>query len=162
MMGSGKSTVGRDLAKLAGRTFVDTDVLLQNRFGRAVSQIFQIYGEEAFRGHETSVLKSLEPGNSVVSTGGGMAMRDENWVEMRRLGLVIFLDVPPDRLVDRLRRSKKKRPLLEVEDWEKRVADLYYQRLPMYQRADLTHVTTREWSSEVAVELLQKIQEIEQ
>lgn len=159
MMGSGKSTVGRDLAKLADRAFFDTDILLQNRFGRTVSQIFECYGEDAFRGHETSILKGLQPGPSVISTGGGIVMREENWTEMKRLGLVIFLDVPPDRLVERLAKSRKKRPLLEIEDWELRVHELYKTRLPMYQRADLAHLTSRDWSSEVAEELLVKIQE---
>ena len=59
-MGSGKSTVGRQLAELAGRQFVDTDVLLQNRFGRSISQVFNIYGEAAFREHETRLFRSSD------------------------------------------------------------------------------------------------------
>src|SRR5437868_3400733 len=91
MMGAGKSAVGRALAGLAAREFVDTDQLLQNRFGRPVSQIFQHYGEETFRDHETNILRGLAPGRFVLSTGGGIVLREANWLEMRRLGVVIYL-----------------------------------------------------------------------
>lgn len=137
MMGAGKSAVGRALAELSGREFTDTDQLLQRRFGRPVNQIFAVYGEAAFRAHETSILKSLAPGPSVVSTGGGIVAREENWREMRRLGLTAYLDAPEDELLKRLAASKKRRPLLETEDWEGRVSDLLGQRAPMYRQADV-------------------------
>src|SRR5580658_4293007 len=117
MMGAGKSSIGRLLAESTGRSFVDTDLILQQRLGRPISQIFQIYGEEAFRDHETSVLKGLEPSMSVISTGGGIVLRDENWAEFNRLGQTIFLDASIETLIGRLAVSKKKRPLLQVEDW---------------------------------------------
>ncbi|MGV3618800.1 MAG: shikimate kinase [Fimbriimonas sp.] len=137
MMGAGKSTVGKALATLENREFLDTDGLLQARLGRPVAQIFSIYGEDTFRDHETSILKGLEPGPSVVSTGGGIVLRPENWEEMRRLGTTIFLDCTPETLIDRLERSKRKRPLLQVEDWEDRLRALLEQRLPLYRQADV-------------------------
>src|SRR5450631_3409697 len=66
MMGVGKSAVGRELAVRTGREFVDTDQMLQNRLGRPISQLFQIYGESAFRDHETAILKSIVPSLAVV------------------------------------------------------------------------------------------------
>ncbi len=137
MMGAGKSSVGRALAEQSGRTFVDTDLLLQQRLGRSIRQIFQIYGEEAFRDHETNVLRSLEPGPCVVSTGGGIVQREANWQEMRRLGTTIYLEAPLDTLISRLGSSRKKRPLLEVSGWETRVKDILEHRRPLYERADL-------------------------
>ncbi|MBI5708427.1 MAG: shikimate kinase [Armatimonadetes bacterium] len=136
MMGAGKSTVGRQLAELSGRKFVDLDSLLQLRFGRPVHQIFSVYGEEAFRGHETSLLRSLEPEPIVLATGGGVVLREENWIEMRRLGLVLYLRTDVDTLKERLTQSKRRRPLLEVADWEARLAALVTQRSEFYERAD--------------------------
>ncbi len=138
MMGAGKSSIGRALAELSGRTFVDTDLLLQNRLGRPVSQIFQIYGEAAFRDHETSVLRSLDPGESVISTGGGIILREENWAEFSRLGITIFLDAKFETLIERLTVSKKKRPLLQVDDWEKRTETLLDARIHLYRQADIS------------------------
>src|SRR5437588_3585265 len=102
MMGAGKSAIGRSLAKLSGRTHVDTDLLLQNRLGRPIPQLFQIYGESAFRDHESSILRSLEPAESVISTGGGIVMRPSNWDELRRLGVTVFVEVEVEELIDRL------------------------------------------------------------
>ena len=69
MMGAGKTSVGRALAERSGRPFRDTDLMLQTRFGRPVSQIFRVYGESTFRDHETSILRSLEPEACILSTG---------------------------------------------------------------------------------------------
>ena len=136
-MGAGKSAVGRGLSEASGRPFIDTDILLQNRFGRPVSQVFQIYGEETFRSHETSVLRTLEPSNSVLATGGGIVLRDENWAELRRLGTSIFLSASPDTLIERLEASKKRRPLLETEDWQEKAKDILEKRMPIYRKADI-------------------------
>jgi shikimate kinase len=138
MMGAGKSTVGKALAELVERDFIDTDSLLQARLGRPIAQVFQIYGEDTFREHETSVLRSLEPCPAVVSTGGGIVLRDENWSEMRRLGVTVFLDCPYEILVERLQRSKRKRPLLQAEDWPDRLRALLENRMPLYRKADIT------------------------
>lgn len=137
MMGSGKTTVGRALARLSHRTFEDTDAMLQHRLGRSISQLFRIYGEETFREHETGILRSLEPGATVLSTGGGIVLREANWLEMRRLGVTIWLDASLDLLCARLERSRRKRPLLEVDDWRARLADLLESRRPLYAKADL-------------------------
>jgi shikimate kinase len=137
MMGVGKSAVGRELALRTGRGFMDTDQLLQNRLGRPVSQLFHIYGEEAFREHETSLLRSLEPCEAILSTGGGIVTREANWPELRRLGIVMYLKASEDEIIGRLTASKKRRPLLEVDDWEDRLRHLLNQREELYQKADL-------------------------
>jgi shikimate kinase len=136
MMGSGKTTVGRALAELSGREFVDTDQILQRKLGRPIMQLFELYGEDAFRAHETKVLRDLQPGPYVLSTGGGIIMREENWTELRRLGKTIYLDSPLAEILQRLEQSKKRRPLLQVEEWQERVRTLLDQRLPLYRRAD--------------------------
>ncbi len=137
MMGVGKSAVGRELAVRTGREFLDTDILLQNRLGRPVTQLFQIYGESAFRDHETSLLRSLEPGCAILSTGGGIVVREENWDELRRLGTTMYLKASEEQIIARLSTSKKRRPLLEVENWQGRLRNLLMQRESLYQQADL-------------------------
>ncbi len=137
MMGAGKSSVGRALAELSGRSFQDTDLLLQNRFGRSISQVFERYGEDAFRDHESSLLRSLESELCVLATGGGIVCREENWTEMRRLGVTIYLRASKETLRERLESSKKKRPLLDVENWEGRIEDLLKVRTPFYEQEEL-------------------------
>lgn len=138
MMGAGKSSVGRALSQITGREFRDTDQLLENRLGRTIPQIFQVYGESAFRDHETAVLRSLEPDGSILATGGGIVLRDENWDELRRLGITIYLSATIDSLKLRLEKSKRKRPLLESDDWEERLEAILSRRTELYQRAEIT------------------------
>lgn len=138
MMGSGKSTVGRALAMRLNVPFRDTDQLLEYRLGRHIPQIFQLYGEDAFRSHETSVLRGLEPLDSVTATGGGIVLREENWPELRRLGTTVFLNAYPEVLIKRLDQSSRKRPLLAQDDWESKLRELLAKRLPLYQQADIT------------------------
>lgn len=137
MMGSGKTTVGRRAAELAGYEFLDTDQLLIRKLGRPIHQIFQYYGEEAFRHHETRILAELQPGNGVLATGGGIVLKEENWSEMRRLGKTVFLQVPEELLIERLAVAKRRRPLLERDDWEEQLGLILAGRLELYQRADI-------------------------
>lgn len=137
MMGAGKSSIGRALADLTGREFVDTDTLLQNRLGRPIPQIFKIYGEDTFREHESSILRNIEPGPIVLATGGGIVLRPENWETMRQIGITVFLDAAPQTIKERLQRSKKKRPLLDAEDWEDRIDAILEKRMPLYRQADV-------------------------
>jgi shikimate kinase len=137
MMGAGKSSVGRSVAALSGREFVDTDILLQHRFGRPVGQIFDIYGEVAFREHEHSILRGLAPGPAIVATGGGIVLREDNWTELRRLGITVWLKAGPETIIQRLELSKKRRPLLEREDWRVHTEHLIRSREAFYERADI-------------------------
>ncbi|MEA2552702.1 MAG: shikimate kinase [Fimbriimonadaceae bacterium] len=161
MMGAGKSSVGRALAELSEREFVDTDLLLQHRFGRPVHQIFELYGEEAFRCHETSILRSLEPGAFVLATGGGIVGREDNWVELRRLGTTIYLNASAETLIGRLEVSKKKRPLLMAEAWPDRVRNILEQRAQFYERADVMVVVDSDDVKDVAARVFRAIEEHE-
>src|SRR5688572_21632380 len=157
MMGSGKSTVGRLLAERASRRFLDTDQLVVHRLGRPVHQLFSVYGQEAFRDHESSILKSLQPDDYVLATGGGIVLRQANWKELKRLGVVAFLDLPLEILAQRLERSAKRRPLLEVEDWEGRLAEIFEERRPLYEKADLCLKLESEDLDEAAAKLYERL-----
>lgn len=150
MMGSGKSSVGRALAQLSGREFVDTDHLLASRMGRPVRQFFALYGEESFRELETKVLRELEPSETILSTGGGIVLRDENRAELKRLGPTLYLRCSPELLIERLSMSKNRRPLLEVENWEDRLKAILEARTPIYEQSDLILNVNNEPIDEVA------------
>lgn len=137
MPGSGKSSIGKALAARTGRTFLDTDLLIERRFGRRISEIFRVYGEDAFRDHETAVLRATAASQAVIATGGGIVLREENWREMRRIGITAFLDVEPRTLAERLEKGRRKRPLLANEDWQDRLFELCRARRAAYLHADL-------------------------
>ena len=130
MMGSGKSTVARELARLLGRRFVDTDLEVERRAGRSVAAIFEERGEPAFRALERTVVRGLA-GPVVVSLGGGAFCDPGNAQHLIRIGRVIFLDVSPEEAARRVGRGQG-RPL--AGQWE----GLLRARLPMYRRASVT------------------------
>jgi shikimate kinase len=130
MMGSGKSTVARELARLLSRRFVDTDLEVERRAGRSVAAIFEERGEPAFRALERTVVRGIA-GPVVVSLGGGAFCDPGNAEHLIRIGRVIFLDVSPEEAARRLGRGQG-RPL--AGQWE----ELLRARLPMYRRAPVT------------------------
>lgn len=137
MMGAGKTTIGKLLGEKTGRKFIDTDKLIEKRLGRPISQFFKLYGEQAFRDHETAVIQSLASGASVVATGGGAVLRDENLAHLLSIGTVIYLRSEPSELIRRLQASKKKRPLLSTEDWEEKVVTILQSRAELYEKANI-------------------------
>ena len=99
MMGSGKTTCGRRIARKLGRAFVDTDEQIVSRAGRSIPEIFASDGEAAFRDLETAVCRSLEGQEDlVIATGGGLVLRPENVASLKRSGVVVFLDRPPEAI----------------------------------------------------------------
>lgn len=114
-MGCGKTTVGKNVAKNKSFTFIDTDEMIEKQQGKKISEIFDKNGEAAFRDMETEYLKQLLGSNQenlVISTGGGMAVREENRKLLAKLGRVIYLKVSPEVVYDRLK-TDTTRPLLQ-------------------------------------------------
>jgi shikimate kinase len=113
-MGSGKSTLGRHLARHAGLLFIDLDKYIEERNCRSVPQIFALEGEENFRKKERKALEEVsEFDNVVVATGGGAPCFFDNMELMNRTGVTIYLDIHPEILAKRLTTSKTERPLLK-------------------------------------------------
>jgi shikimate kinase len=137
MMGAGKSTLGKYLAHRWGYGYVDTDAVLEQWAGRAIAELFATEGEPAFRQREQRVLAEVAACvRLVVSTGGGIVTQPLNWMYLRD-GVVVWLDVPVDLLLTRLRRDPPKRPLLQRSDWEQVVGDLWRERRERYAQADI-------------------------
>lgn len=137
-MGVGKTTVGKALARIAAMDFVDCDIELEQRTGVSVTTIFEIEGEEGFRRRESELLKEvLGRSGTVIATGGGVVMLEENRALLRSDGLVIYLTAPVRKLMRRTRNNRN-RPLLQTPDPEQTLTDLMAVRDPLYRSvADL-------------------------
>jgi shikimate kinase len=133
MMGAGKTTVGRELARRREMRFADCDHELIARTGVSVPVIFDIEGEAGFRRREARMLDELtaEP-DIVIATGGGVVLDPANRALLARRGTVIYLDVPPHILWERTRYDRN-RPLLRVADPRARIDELHRQRDPLYR-----------------------------
>lgn len=138
LMGAGKTTVGRMLAKRLGLGFFDSDREIESRTGVSVPTIFEIEGEDGFRKREAQViadLTSLE--GYVLATGGGAILREENRINLQTNGFVVYLNAPPQVLWERTRHDKN-RPLLKVENPLRKLQELFVVRDPIYREvADL-------------------------
>ena len=151
-MGSGKTSIGRLVAKKLGFEFVDTDAVVVERAGMQVPEIFAGPGEGWFRDQETFALESMEILNrSVISTGGGIVLREENRTLLRSLGFVVWLTASEDVIFDRVSRNKR-RPLLQTGDPRKTVQELLAKRLKFYQSVSRFTLDTTELSHEKAAE----------
>jgi shikimate kinase len=159
-MGCGKSTVGRELHKMLGYPQVDTDHLIVERVGMPVTQIFEESGEEAFRDMETEMLRELVgemPTPRIVSTGGGIILREENRRLLRRLGCVVWLRVPLATIVERTARNRN-RPLLNGENPEEKARELLADRTPLYRDASHIEVEVEDLTAnEVACGILESV-----
>lgn len=132
-MGAGKSTVGRVLANILSFDFQDTDHVIEQRTGADIPWIFDVEGEEGFRDRESIVLKELlEREQVVIATGGGVVVREENRGLLKNIGTTVYLTTDVKHLIARTTRDKK-RPLLQVENPQQRVIDLFNERDPLYR-----------------------------
>lgn len=131
--GSGKSTVGRHLAKRLGVPFLDSDHVIEERLGCPIREFFELEGEDRFRDLESEVLEELtrRPG-VVLSTGGGSVLRQANREWLHQRGQVVYLRSHPEEIFRRLRHDRV-RPLLQVADPLQRLRDLFAVRDPLYR-----------------------------
>ncbi|MEA5515164.1 shikimate kinase [Nodularia sp. UHCC 0506] len=157
MMGAGKTTVGQLLANHLSYRFLDTDSVITQSAGKSVNQLFAEEGEAAFRQLESNVLAQVCAYTQlVVSTGGGIVLRPENWSYLHH-GLVVWLDVPVELLYTRLLEDTT-RPLLQDADPQGKLRSLLEQRTPLYSQADLKITITAEETPEaIANKIIQAI-----
>lgn len=131
--GSGKTTVGRQLARRLQLPFIDSDHALEGRLGCSIREYFEGQGESSFRDVEEEVIDALtQHAQGVLSTGGGAVLRAANRLHLRERGWVIYLKSSPEELYRRLRYDTQ-RPLLQVADPLGRLRDLFAERDPLYQ-----------------------------
>ncbi len=141
--GSGKSTLGRQLARRLHKRFVDADAELERRLGVSIPTIFEIEGEVGFRDREEATLAELTLLEGVVlSTGGGAVLRPANRARLKENGTVVYLHAEPAMLFERVRHSRN-RPLLQAADPIARLAQLYGERDALYREV-ADHVVASE------------------
>jgi shikimate kinase len=138
MMGAGKTTVGRHLAKRFGRRFVDADHEIEARTGVSIPTIFEIEGEAGFRRREASAIAELSREHDLVmATGGGAVLDADNRSVLAASGLVVYLNAPPAMLYERTRHDRN-RPLLRVPDPRRKLEEIHAVRDPLYR--EVAHV----------------------
>lgn len=131
--GSGKSTVGRHLARRVGLRFIDTDLVIEQRIGCSIREFFEREGEASFRDLEQQVIDELTQGDTyVLSSGGGAVLRPVNRRNLNERAHVVYLHSAPEEVFRRLRHDQN-RPLLQVADPLARLRDLYVARDPLYR-----------------------------
>ena len=133
-MGAGKTSAGHFYADHYHMPFIDTDQEIEKEAGMAISQIFKEQGEEAFRKLETQCLEKLLR-TTVISVGGGLPLREENRELLKKLGLVVYLDVSPETVYKRIGADVSSRPMLHSDDVPGRIRSLLNERRPLYLKA---------------------------
>ena len=159
-MGSGKTTIGKQLANLLKLDFYDCDHELEQQTGASVSLIFDLEGETGFRTRESRLLEQLTSQKGVlISTGGGVICKEYNRKMLRTHGLVVYLKTSIENQLRRLSQDKS-RPLLQTEDRVQRLLDLARVRNPLYDStADLVFNTSGQSVYSTAKELFSVIQQ---
>ena len=154
-MGSGKSSIGSRLSEIKEMNFLDTDVWIEEKEGRTISQIFEENGETYFRDLETKCLQILlkDTTNTVISVGGGLPVKEENRKLLQQLGTVIYLKAKADTIYARLK-GDTTRPLLQTDNPMQKIKDMMADREEKYQAA-AHHVLTVDMKS--ITELVEEI-----
>jgi len=160
MMATGKSAVGKELAVKLDRTYLDTDLLIEQKTGMTIAEIFKNQGEDCFRDYESEIIAGLidyPRGSFIVATGGGAVIREENRFNMARAGLLVYLKTSPEEIVKRALKEGG-RPLLDVEDPEMAVRAILEEREPYYSCNDICINTENKSVKELAEEIIKKLQ----
>ncbi|MCM8806486.1 MAG: shikimate kinase [Candidatus Omnitrophica bacterium] len=155
-MGTGKSEVGELLAKKLGRKFIDTDKLIEEREKDRIARIFQVKGEEYFRNLEEKIIEEVsEYKNCVIATGGGALIREKNYLNLKKNGILICLTATPEEIYKRTL-PKKDRPLLmKSKNVIETIKELLERRKPYYSKADYTIDTTKKKIEDVVDEIIE-------
>ena len=159
MMGSGKTTMGKLLAKHLGKTFADSDEEIQKRTGVTIQHIFDVEGEVGFRQREAVAIGELvQNDNTVLATGGGAILLEQNRVMLQQNGIIIYLKTGVSDLFQRTRHDRN-RPLLQTGDPHAKLAELHQQRDPLYEQvADIVIQSGRQGVHALMLRLVNEIE----
>jgi shikimate kinase len=159
-MGTGKTTVGKILAKKLGMSFVDVDELIEKTAGLKISEVFARFGEAYFRDIETEIIKSITKNFSqVIATGGGAVLRDENLNALKSNGVVFCLTASEELIFDRIK-DNNERPLLQVENPKEKIRELLAKRMPRYMMADFIINTDGLTQEEVSEKIIKEYERV--
>jgi shikimate kinase len=163
MMGAGKTSVGKLLAKRLGKTFHDSDQVIESRTGVKIAVIFELEGEAGFRAREAAVIDELTQLEDVVlATGGGAVLEPRNRERLKARGTVVYLRASASELWSRTRHDRN-RPLLQTADPYARLCELHAQRDPLYREAaDVTVDTGTQSLKTLVSKLEQRLEQLKQ
>ena len=149
-MGTGKTTIGKIVARYLGFSFLDSDQVIEQQQNKSISEIFEVQGEHAFREMERRFVEKGHPlKKHVISCGGGLMAQPGMPETLKSRGVVICLCASPETILQRTQ-GKKHRPLLNTEDQMERIRTLYESRMPFYRQANSIILTDGRSSAEVA------------
>lgn len=162
-MGAGKTAVGRELAAMTGREFIEADALIEQRAGKTIPEVFRQDGEITFREVEIMVAKEVAAKkNVVIACGGGMVLNRINIDRLKIDCIIVYLTASPGVILKRTSVVKNGRPLLDVADRATQIRELLKFRRPFYERAaDIKINTSRLGTAAVAELVIQKLKEYE-
>lgn len=157
-MGAGKTTVGQLLSKKTNMEHIDFDDKIVEEIGMTIQEYFDLYGEETFREKETAVLKRYLNHNQVVSTGGGIVMREENRSLLKQMAPVIYLQTKPEVFISRLKQDHTTVRPLVVSKSAAEIQQVFEPRIPFYEESASVVVDTDDRTpEEIVQEILNKI-----
>ena len=155
-MGTGKTTIGRELSKMLHMRLVDIDAEIEKAQKIKINEIFRIYGEQYFRDVETDMIKKLSSEkNIIIATGGGAVLRYENMEALKENGIIFCLNACTETIMERTSRSED-RPLLKVEKPKEKISEMLSFRRPFYEKAGIMIET----DSKTPLEIVEEIMEI--
>ena len=158
MMGTGKTVIGKMLAKSLNRIFFDIDENIEKHYHMTIYDIFEQYGENKFREIEHEEIKKIDiKSNYIVATGGGAFTFERNYNILNQVGLTVWLNASQKTIVNRLKKNINNRPLLKNVEIDKYVSNLLLKRNPMYSKAHLSVVSKNESKIEMTNRILIKI-----
>lgn len=162
-MGAGKSTISEFLKTAFAMDVIEMDQIIAEREGMSISDIFEVYGEQYFRDLETNLLIEMQSRkNTVISCGGGVAMRERNVAEMKKNGRVVLLTASPETIYERVKDSNN-RPVLNGRKNVQGISELMEQRREKYEAAaDIVVNTDGKTVLQVCEEMIQKLAEMEE
>lgn len=152
-MGTGKTAVGRELARMLNMKLIDIDAGIEAAAGMRISDIFSRFGEARFRDIETEVIRKYAAlGHSIISTGGGAVLRDENIEVLRKNGTIYCLTASPHTILKRTD-GNDDRPLLKSDDPLQKIIELMQHRRPFYEKTGIMIDTEDKTPLQVAEEI---------
>jgi shikimate kinase len=162
-MGVGKTAVGKALAEKLGRSFVELDLLIEQRVEKSISDIFQQDGEAAFRELEIEVTEEISKDkNLVIACGGGIVLNKINIERLRKNARMVYLTASPGVILERVANEEGQRPLLEVDNPTLAIGEMLSFRKPFYERAaDIKIDTSKLDINAVAEQIIGKLKDDE-
>jgi shikimate kinase len=156
-MGTGKTAVGSELSRLLSMKLIDVDTEIEREQNMTINEIFKQFGEQRFREIETEMIKNITRNmNVIISTGGGVVLKQENMDALRENGIIVCLKAKPETILSRTKNNSD-RPLLQVRNPLAAICDLLNFRHPFYEKADMIIDTEEKSPLQIAEEIIDKI-----